>query len=237
MFRFPLWLLAIVLSALGIWLAGRSHEARAQRRCVGEIQARGGRVYYDNAACQCGMPAGASPHSRLLVRLCGEDFLHDVIRVDLPADIDGIDFDGLPFVEMVLLHGDDVDDEDVLAVARLPRLKHLKIVSHGRYGYCRETKISDKSLELLGRMPALESVALEAWGLSPQGVELLLQAPQLKSAKIYGLAWDGIDGVEVPDNVRVEFSRSLMVHWHGPPYEDQIHCGVVDQSVRTARSP
>jgi hypothetical protein len=227
MFRFRLWFAAVILSALGIWLAGRSHEARAQRRCVGEIQRSGGRVYYDYAACRGSIPAGASPYSRLLVRLCGDDFLHNVIRIDLPAGADGIDLDTLRSVEMVVLHGDGVDDDDVRAIAGLRQLRHLKIVSHQRNGRFRRTKISDKSLALIGQLPSLETVAVEGRGLSPEGVNLLLRAPRLQSARIHGVDWSDFTAFEVPHNVRLEISRiEIGSWWAGPTFEDKRYCVV-----------
>ena len=171
-----------------------------------------------------------------MVRLCGEDFLHDVIRVDLPAGMDNFDLADLRSVERVVLHGNDVHDDDVRAVAALPRLKHLKVVSHRPYGRFRQTNITDESLKLLSQLPALESVVLEGCCFSPQGVNLLLRAPRLKLARIHGVDYDGLHRIEVPANVRVEFSQSQLAVLPAP-YEDRVFSFVGGQLVGRTRKP
>lgn len=73
--------------------------------------------------------------------------------------------------------------------------------------YAGKTRITDRSLELLGQMPSLES--LEFWetaGITDQGLAALARLPRLKSIGISGAPRVTRQGVAVfPAGVRVEY--------------------------------
>jgi hypothetical protein len=180
-------------------------------------------VYYDYVASRSRLPAGRSPFPPLLVACCGEDFLHGIARIDLPAGAKSIEFAGLVSVETAVLHGDEVDDADLAAIARLPNLKHLKIMSHGQPGHHRGTKVTDRSLEVIGRIPTIESVCVESTSLSWRGIQDLLKAPQLKSLRVHGFDGSELKAIDFPAGVDVEFTEPRMqgVLWGGRPPEDE----------------
>ena len=89
-----------------------------------------------------------------------------------------------------------------LATGHLAGLKHLKTY------YAGKTKITDLSLEILGRMASLEK--LEFWqceGLTNTGIAQLASLPQLREISLDGLPGVTAEAVKLfPNNVRVQYA-------------------------------
>jgi hypothetical protein len=117
----------------------------------------------------------------------------------------------------------DVKDDGFRHVGRCERLERLTCM------YCRDTTdaateyiaglrlqyyyagltlITDRSLEILGRMPTLEQVELyECQGVSDAGLGFLAGLPRLREVHLDGLPGVTLDGTRVfPPHVRVKYS-------------------------------
>ena len=77
-----------------------------------------------------------------------------------------------------------------------------------RYYYAGLTKITDRSLEILGRMPSLEQVEFyECQGVTNAGLLWLAGLPRLREVHVAGSPGVTLDGTEVfPPHVRVKYS-------------------------------
>jgi hypothetical protein len=117
----------------------------------------------------------------------------------------------------------DVRDEGFRHIGRCERLERLVCM------YCRETtdaatahianlgitsyyagltKITDRSLEILGRMPSLEQIELyECQGVTDAGLPFLAQLPRLRELRLSGSQGVTLQGTRVlPSHVRVKYS-------------------------------
>jgi hypothetical protein len=117
----------------------------------------------------------------------------------------------------------DVNDEGFRHVGRCERLEHLQCM------YCRETtdaatahvaglrlkryyagltKITDRSLEILGAMPSLERIEFyECNGVTDAGLVFLAALPQLREIHLDSLPGVTLEGTRVfPARVRVKYS-------------------------------
>jgi hypothetical protein len=76
------------------------------------------------------------------------------------------------------------------------------------YYYAGLTKITDRSLELLGRMASLEQIDLyECAGVTDRGLAFLAALPRLREVHLDGLAGVTFEGTRVfPAHVRVQYS-------------------------------
>jgi hypothetical protein len=77
-----------------------------------------------------------------------------------------------------------------------------------KYYYAGLTKITDRSLAILGRMPSLEQVDLyECAGVTDAGLAFLAGLPRLREVHLDSLPGVTLEGTRVfPDNVRVYYS-------------------------------
>jgi hypothetical protein len=77
-----------------------------------------------------------------------------------------------------------------------------------KYYYVGLTLITDRSLELLGRMPSLEQVELyECRGVTDAGLVSLAGLPRLRSVEVSGSPGVTLEGTKVfPAGVRVKYS-------------------------------
>jgi hypothetical protein len=77
-----------------------------------------------------------------------------------------------------------------------------------RYYYAGLTKITDRSLEILGRMPSLEQVEFyECNGITDAGLVFLAGLPRLREIHVDGSPGVTLDGTRVfPPHVRVKYS-------------------------------
>jgi hypothetical protein len=117
----------------------------------------------------------------------------------------------------------DVQDEGFRHIGRCERLEHLSCM------YCRDTsdaateyiaglrlkhyyagltRITDRSLEILGAMPSLERIELfECNGVTDAGLVFLASLPQLREVHLNGLPGVTLEGTRVfPPQVRVKYS-------------------------------
>jgi hypothetical protein len=83
------------------------------------------------------------------------------------------------------------------------RIAALKLKTY----YAGKTRITDRSLEILGRMTSLESIELwETAGVTDAGLEALAKLPRLRRFSISGAPKVTRQGVAVfPAGVRVEY--------------------------------
>jgi Leucine-rich repeat (LRR) protein len=83
-------------------------------------------------------------------------------------------------------------------------IKDLQI----RYYYAGLTKITDRSLEILGSMPSLEQIELyECNGITDAGLPFLVRLPNLREVDLDGLPGVTLPGTKVfPPHVRVKYS-------------------------------
>jgi hypothetical protein len=74
--------------------------------------------------------------------------------------------------------------------------------------YAGLTKITDRSLEILGRMPSLEQIDLyECAGITDAGLRFLTPLPKLRQVEVSGLPGVTLAGTRVfPPRVRVRYS-------------------------------
>src|SRR5262245_30032466 len=88
------------------------------------------------------------------------------------------------------------------ASERIAGLSGLKIY------YAGKTKITDRSMEILGRMPSLEKIEFwECAGITNAGLALLASLPRLREISIGGSPNVTREGMEVfPGAVRVNYS-------------------------------
>jgi hypothetical protein len=77
-----------------------------------------------------------------------------------------------------------------------------------RYYYAGLTQITDRSLEILGRMPSLEQVELyECNGVTDEGLVFIAQLPRLREVALDGLPGVTLEGTRVfPARVRVRYT-------------------------------
>ncbi|MBI1786721.1 MAG: hypothetical protein HYR60_04095 [Acidobacteria bacterium] len=77
-----------------------------------------------------------------------------------------------------------------------------------KYYYAGLTQITDRSLEILGRMPSLEQVELyECKGVTDAGLLFLAGLPRLREVHLDGLPGVTLEGTRVmPGHVRVKYS-------------------------------
>lgn len=163
------WLMILVL-ILGIGLGWVAHRARVQRMAVRAILARGGMVEYDyqyDASRDRRLPQGRSWWPAWLRSTLGDDYLHEIVR----AGFDRV-----------------ATDEDMAALARLPRLKAIHI------GGCR---VTDAGVGRLRGLTALRMLIL--WGNPIRG-EGLRQLRSLKDLRYLDLDHtlvtdEGLDGL------------------------------------------
>ena len=75
------------------------------------------------------------------------------------------------------------------------------------YYYAGLTQITDRSLEILGRMPSLEVVDLfETKGVTDAGLRHLIALPRLREVSLSGLPNITLEGTKVfPAHIRVNY--------------------------------
>jgi hypothetical protein len=86
--------------------------------------------------------------------------------------------------------------------------EHLANLSKLKTYYAGATQITDRSLEMLGRLAALERIELyECKGVSDAGLGSLAHLPRLKEIALHGLPHVTLDGAAVfPAHVHVDYS-------------------------------
>jgi hypothetical protein len=92
----------------------------------------------------------------------------------------------------------DTGDAATEHIAGLTRLKHY---------YAGQTRITDRSLEILGHMTSLEEVTLSACaGITNAGLPHIAKLPRLKKVAVDATAHVTRDGLAVfPPHVHVDF--------------------------------
>jgi hypothetical protein len=120
----------------------------------------------------------------------------------LPMDVPDAGFQHVGRCErlekLTCMYCRDTGDAATEQIAGLSRLKHY---------YAGQTRITDRSLEILGGMPSLEEVELSACaGISNAGLAHLARLPRLKKVSVDATARVTRAGIAVfPAHVRVDF--------------------------------
>jgi hypothetical protein len=165
-------LLAVACVPLAIW----THRSREQRRVVTQIRKNGGWVRYDFQRDVRGQPAESHIPKVLLSRL-GEDYFHEVREVETHSAADMAELSRLRNIDCLHINVPTLTDADFLPVALLRKLKGIDI-----YGNVTDpnTRISDRSMELLARLPALEGVNVESSLITAEGLAKLAGSTSLR---------------------------------------------------------
>jgi hypothetical protein len=101
--------------------------------------------------------------------------------------------------KLVCMYCRDATDLATEQIAGLSKLKHY---------YAGLTQITDRSLEMLGRMPSLEQIEFyECKGISDAGLVFLARLPRLRQIELSGLPNVTLQGTNVfPAHIRVKYS-------------------------------
>ncbi len=189
--RFTLRLLLAVLTVLCIWLGIHTHRAREQKRIVRRIELSSGRVSYDYESPGTFGPFGppgeaASSVPPWLLDRLGVDFFHSVVAAHILDPGDLPDVCRLDTLRRLVVSNAGANDADVLHVARLANLRELTINSGRSYPSDRPTRLTDRSLAIVGQMPNIQSVDLYCAGFTAGGIETLAENDMLTSVVLHG---------------------------------------------------
>ena len=208
--RFPAWLrpritlrlLLALVTLFCIWLAIHVQRARRQQAAVRFHELHSSTVYYDYMQVTeqhwktVGYYVGlnlrmdtrrTSSVPGWLLGPLGRDFFHDVVEVHV-GDCDQLrDLADLPGLTTLTTTGNGINDDDIEHVARLRHVRRLVIPGGVRNIYSLEptSGLTDRSLELVARMPRLESLEI-AGTFSAAGIAALAESRSLREITIKG---------------------------------------------------
>jgi len=177
--RFSLRLLVATITVTGVLLGIWTHRSREQRRIVTQIRKNGGWVRYNIERDVWGQPAESRIPKALLNGL-GEDYFHEVVEVETHSAADLAELSRWQNVYCLHINISTMTDADFVPIAQLRKLKAIDI-----YGDRSDpnTRISDRSMELLAKLPVLELVNLESSQITAKGLAKLAASTSLR--KLY----------------------------------------------------
>jgi hypothetical protein len=193
------WGLAIILSALAIWLGLLSWRAYRQRSAVAKVEELGGLVYYDYE----GNPADPSRKRSgpgVVGNALGRDFTNHVVKVNLRTGAkEGLTDDdlevlsGMPAVrELSITNANQVTDEGLAILADFDELEKLTLIKF--------PQLTNEGLAFLAELSDLRELELIATpkitnqGLEPVGQLKNLHAFTTSGFKIDGSIWKQLSG-------------------------------------------
>ena len=184
--RFTLRTLLLGVTVFCVWLGIHAHRAREQKKLVEEIQKNIGSVSYDYENWNA--PPGQRGESwvpRWLRERLGVDFFHTIKQVHtrerklLPRIAQ------LSSLTELEIWDHELTDEDLEPLRGHSRLKALRVASdlHATLSgdYPDTTLLGDPSLALVGKLPALEEVALDGYHFTGKGLVDLAKSRSLRS--------------------------------------------------------
>lgn len=186
--RFTLRTLLLVVTILCVWLAIHTQRASWQRQLVQQIQKSWGEVEYVQKVQSSLRPGGRPSHvPSWLLKSLGEDFFYDIKSVTtrdaglLPK------IAALSHLEELTISDHDLTDDELAALRGHRGLKRVRIQSdlHTTLpgDYPDTTQIGDRSLAVLGELPALEEVYVSGYHFTARGLADLARGPRLM--KVY----------------------------------------------------
>jgi Leucine Rich Repeat (LRR) protein len=210
-FRLRTLLLAVLVISVGMaWYVNR---VKRQQESIAAVKRLGGWTYYDYEVGENGQydPEGESWAPAWLRKVLPDDYLHAIVHVNMVYNDDRggrIDnkqmtdevlshLDGLPKVEMLLLHGSQASDNGLAHLGRLASLRKLYIwdtpgvtdVGVAHLAGCRKleyvhlsgSQLSDDSARVFAQLPRLKGLSLQGNNLTDAGCEHLGKMTQLES--------------------------------------------------------
>ncbi|HZL91309.1 MAG TPA: hypothetical protein VFB96_23280 [Pirellulaceae bacterium] len=190
-FRLRTLLLAVLVIsvALGIYVK----RAKQQQQSVAAIKRLGGWAYYDYQLKDDNVDLqGESWVPAWLRSKLGDDYFHTVVHVNMVYNDDSgkqiqnpnmsdeilSHLDGLPRLEMLLLHGKQASDAGLAKVGRLANLRMLYIWNG--------TNVTDAGVAHLAGCRRLEYLHLSESKLGDDGMRVLSELPRLRKLSLQG---------------------------------------------------
>ena len=185
--RLLLALLTVLCIALGVW----TQRARQQRLIVQRIRKSGGVAIYEFRLGPIRRLANfiyESPVPRWLISALGDDYFHSVSTVVLDfrhSENRALlkEVPKLTGLQAFGLNADHLTDEEIGAFARATNLRTVWLHCSGANHYF---EITDRSLELLGSLPRIQSVSIEGDHITERGLKGLARATTLEEVYING---------------------------------------------------
>jgi hypothetical protein len=172
--RFSLRTLLVVLTIAGVWLGVLQHRASRQRAVVAWLRKLPALATYDyeyDIDKRWFITEGKSAYPDWLRSAVGDDFLHNVVSVELFA------------------LARPLKDEDVARICRLPALRQLCVGAVRRpdddTGWPWEPAINDSQLAQLEILPELTDLEIEnARSITDAGLVALARQTNIRSLKL-----------------------------------------------------
>jgi Leucine-rich repeat (LRR) protein len=180
----------VISVAMGIYV----NRVRQQQASIAAIKRLGGWAYYDYEVKENGQydPQGESWVPAWIRKRLPDDYFHPVVQVNMVYNDDRgnrldnaqmtdevlFHLDGLPRLEMLLLHGRQASDDGLAHVGRLTNLRKLYIWN--------STSVTDAGVAHLAGCRNLESLHLSESQLGDEGLRVLSELPRLKGLSLQG---------------------------------------------------
>ena len=206
--RFTLRVLLVFVTAAGIGLGYWTHRAREQARIVKIIEDGGGMVCYEREG-----PEAPEPRNFVVEWLAGKlgrDYFEGIVAAsiqerELVPDV--VKFRRLGRLQIFC---DELDDRDVAQLARCPAIEVLNL---GVDAENRVTRVTDRSLLVLGRLPRLRVLHVRGAGLSEAGIDAMAASPTLQVLDL-GSCAPSVDASDFDNIKRLDRIKSLLA-WRG----------------------
>jgi internalin A len=213
-------LVFMLLASIGLaWLGNTLLRVRKQRAIVTQIEAAGGRVFYDYQVGWTAKPRDP-PGPKFLRYLLGDDSFAQVVWVDtwgsLGSTTSGEDSDlerlaGLPELNSLSLHSAGFTDEGIPHILNLVSLRQLalhdtritnggleRLSAHQSLSGLRlyGATVTDETMLGVGQLSKLERLTLRRTSVTSDGIKVVGNLAQLRELKIYEGPAIGDDGME-----------------------------------------
>jgi hypothetical protein len=172
--------LLVFVTLVGVGLGYWTHRARQQRRIVERIEQGGGMVCYERDG-----PTAPEPRNFVvewLATVLSRDYLEGVTTAAVHDHELVRDLAALQGLETLIVVDEQLRDEDLLELARCKELQLLQI-GDGRFSQSR-WQLEDRSLQLIARLPNLQSAHLCGTNFTGKGIDALASSPKLKYLNI-----------------------------------------------------
>ena len=214
--QFRLRTFLVIVTLLAIWMGVHQRRTIAQRNAVAAITEYGVWVRYDHQVVDGMFQDRPSPVPEWLTKQLGIDFFHDVVEINLVYSEDSgkrADNDrtteaplhvlsGTPRVRKLYTSDGQTTDENIRHVSQLANLEtffvwdatsltdagvvHLSDLDELTVIHISKSSISDKSLEVLAKLPKIEHLSLQFNDFTRDGMRYLADAPNLTNLWICG---------------------------------------------------
>ena len=236
--RITLRLLLLLVSVLCLALGWWTQRARKQRRLVARMSEvyydYQGRIYYDERDNLLSSPFAerCSWVPPWLLNKLGVDFFHNVIEAhvsdrDSIAELDRFDLRELHIV------CENVRDADLQQISKLRKLEVVTICPPGWYtGRDPQlTPVTDRTLDVIGRLPRIEEVHIFGSGFTAKGLAALAKAQTLRKVYLTSCAEDvdscAIEPFKRSGNVQnLKIVRWIDIKENRSPYRDVVIVGM-----------